>query len=113
MSATARLALKMVLLSAIRFAAGPPQGESAPSGGSEDTKCRAWGPSCPPGQFGCFSDVARRGHRKQAVLLFLRNLQRADQPVQRFGRDRLAARDLLELLVGALHAEAAHHGLDR
>ena len=33
--------------------------------------------------------------------------------MQRLGRHRLAARDFLQLLVGALHAEAAHHGLDR
>ena len=32
--------------------------------------------------------------------------------MQRLGRHHLAARDFLELFVGALHAIAAHHGLD-
>src|SRR5437763_6444689 len=111
MSATASCALKMVdLIAMVRRWAAPRR--TSPLGGQRRREAASVGAlSYPPREVGGLADVRAGGHRKQAVLLGLRDLQRADQRMQVFASDGLAARHFLELLVRAVHAVAAHDGL--
>jgi ribulose 1,5-bisphosphate synthetase/thiazole synthase len=46
-------------------------------------------------------------------LSFGRNGQRGDEALHQLARDGLAAREVLQLVVGVGQAVAAHHGLHR
>src|SRR5450759_5889629 len=101
MSAICRLALKIVDLVAIRSVAGPPQDGSAPSGGREDTKCRAWGPySDAASQLGRLAGVTARRHGQQAGFLMLGDVQPGDETLPQFARHGLTTGEFFELLVG-------------
>src|SRR5262245_23454624 len=59
-------------------------------------------------------DVRGGRELQQALLVAVRDVERADERVQGLPRDAvLAPRERLELLVGLFAAVAAHHGLDR
>ena len=73
--------VRQMHLEEVRSAPGRPKPDGAPSGGSDDTQCGAWGPSCPPCEFGGFTGVAAGCHLQQTGFLGLGNLQAADQAV--------------------------------
>src|ERR1035437_9613859 len=64
-------------------------------------------------------DVGLRGHREEASLHVGRQPKAADELAQVIAGDATTAGELLEPLVGVIHAgnalrpERAHHGLDR